>query len=679
MAFLLVWSSLSADLPEQLATLHQSLVNLRTKLTTLQQQLDDLKNKLNPQVIQNSIDDPAPFIKFAVGELNKYGDQHFVIDIEDNSNDFYELGLKLSEKVSAGNAITNIKENLKIIHSDQEAALETFYAAIYLGIPFNNLMKQEDHKNKQNLEEFYKALRNDSATSAEEARFKAMWYGAISEIIKKTTSTKKIDAHLKLIDNATPPSQAELEQLNNIFNSYDPTDKLNKPQHITTWVNNNKATIEDVLKKSATHELNERLIDFLDKNDLSYLHSEAFSGKNGFDVLYAINSYLSSAVENNTDFAHQFFMGIIKIMSTKDIMSPSGQERIKYRHQIMTLCSILLKNHYYESWLIKLMFDLLVRETAPEYVPVFIEAFHFMPKESIHLILAHIHDIDNKDDQEYEITIPNSLEKIKIQNKLRTAGYSKDNLSKIFNKIASLLIDKIAYEKAQEFTLHIIHPQPAQPAPVQPQPAVAHPAVIIEPAKVPGINVQAIEKIHNNYLAWQQQNIATKDDYSKIAQLLNYFIQIKNILPPHDQSYKKTLSDCSNIVEQILKSKDMLEWLIQEAGFIQTNNLFKQLVEFVVWMINEAGQDYFLNNLDRITSNNLDVADASLYMLVQRNNLNAIVYQENLVKHLILGLAGNPNQKKAAQEVFVKIPAMGSIYRRKLATWFRELGGEAAV
>jgi hypothetical protein len=522
MAFLLVWSSLSADLPEQLATLHQSLVNLRTKLTTLQQQLDDLKNKLNPQVIQNSIDDPAPFIKFAIDELNKYGNQHLVIDIENSSHDFYELGSKLGEKVSAENAITNIKGNLKIIHSDQEAALETFYAAIYLGIPFNNLMNQEDYKNKQKLEEFCKALRNDSATSAEEARFKAMWYAAISEIIKKTTSTKKIDAHLKLIDNATPPSQAELEELNNIFNSYDPTDKVNKSQHITTWVNNNKATIEDVLKKSATHKLNELLINFLDKNDLSYLHSESFSGKNGFDVLYAINSYLSSAVENNTDFAHQFFMGIIKIMSTKDIMTPNGQERIKYRHQIMTLCSILLKNHYYESWLIKLMFDLLVRETAPEYVPVFIEAFHFMPEESIHLILAHIHDIDNKDDQEYEITIPNSLEKVKIQNKLRTAAYSRDKFSPIFNEVTSLLIDKIARQKAFEFFLHI--PQAEKP---EIQPVI----IGVEPVEVPGVNVQAIEEIQKDYSTWQQQNIASKDDYSKISQLLKRLYTTQKYTP----------------------------------------------------------------------------------------------------------------------------------------------------
>lgn len=693
MAFLLVWSSLSADLPEKIEQLHQSLTLLRARLTMLQEGLSNLKRALNNEgpAQLNDNDSPSQLYNLAMKMGKQYPNSEDENEVFDNYSFFANFSLKLQEQYATedlkkdfikSEIIQNLAVNLKIISKNWSIATDTFYTAVMLSLTNQDWGFAAGWITLKNLKKFYDEFNQDAITTAHDARFKAAWYDSLGRLFHDKKIHFKVPKKQILDEDSSADELQKLEAELSSFNP-DPGTVGNVWQYVEKWCSTNKDSITSTVSKNITPKLFSIVINFFKSKDISYFKS--FGGAAGDEITNAITYFFSRAIESDISYANALFQEIIEKMNLIKSMNIVGQEKNQIKHQLFYLCFILLKNNYFEPWLMELTLDLLIRNSGSydkngasiEWANAFL---HISEKDIAHL-LQQIFDHEDKKlaNRNHSYTLPDASQ-LELPSNFFDSKFYDDSFRAILSQLATILFQRVAYKKVSECTnfllkQQIIQPQPVQPAPVHPKPAIVN---VAEPAEVPGVNIQAIEEIQKDYPAWQQKNIDTKD-YSYSSKFLNDCLQLKNVLSPHNQAYKKALSNCSDIVKNILKNREMLELLIQEAISVQSKNLFKQLVEFSVWMINEAGQDYFLNNLDRITSNNLDVADASLYMLVQRNNLNAIVYQENLVKHLILGLAGNPNQKKAAQEVFVKIPAMGSIYRRKLATWFRELGGEAAV
>ncbi len=632
-AFLFLWSSLSANLPEQIEQLHHSLIALKTKLSVLKEGLEELKNQLNPHVeinsIQASVEEKSEiFIAKAMNNKGYSYDQFKKNTTNDDRNNnmfLYMLSLMIYSKNLFDN-IDNIESKLQLTNPPDNIK-KLFYAIIYLGIPFGNDTNQEN-KNKVDLAKFCTAL-NNLNTTRQEAFAKAMFFTACKKTLAMANGEKKDEPEEQVKrDDSLDYDIAETLR-SKIFQTYNPSAGDNVIPYRTNWAQTHCATIIDNLNKKINDQLWSIIFNFLQNNDLSYLNDPTFTGQDGRKIFEAIVVFLSDAVLINKNRAHTLLIEIVKQINNETIYSPNGPEREQARSKTITLCAILIKNHYYEKWLLELMFDLLVRKTLKKndyFLPIFINAFILMSDDYVNHMLNYMKNMD-KSEKTYTMNFGNSH--VTIHNKLGTYPISRDSFSIIFNLIASSLIQKIVAKKAADFTNFAEFTRPTE--------------VKLEDTSKPEIKL-----------------IEPKD---KSLKDYSYFLYNLVLLAENKNINKNNFAEGCNIIKTILNSPQKLNWLINETVFGQENQgLFEKFIESTIWIIDPGIQANFPDNYLRITPDTLEVADSPGYALEEMKDTDSHEdkKKKNFVRQLILSATGSDEQKTDAKAILNQIAPLGS-------------------
>ena len=546
--------------------------------------------------------------------------------------------------------IKKIEENLKNVSTDWNLAQNTFYTTIILGMPIDRVGFPKGLPTLENVVRFYNAFNADAAQTDNEARFKQDWYGALERFFFSKTEPKPF--RHELINEK--PSTKEINDLATCLDSFNPHLSNKRVEYVDKWSIDNKDKISSTLSKNITHELFMRVMNFFQTKDISYFRWANSIASNRIDDIFT--QFFCRAVEDNIRYAHDFLNNIIDVVENlkSENFEAIDQEKNQLKHRLFYLCYILLKNNYFEQWLLELTLDLLIRHGFGRYcIDPLSRSFTYISENMVQNLLVKLSMYDkgtNGLDAEYNL--PNG-NKLKIPKSFFDYDKYGESYKLILCSVTSSLFQRAANRKQFEFAHFVSHQEPIKE--------------LSEPDK------QTLDEIAS-------KSAPVADELKSFEDFAKDFSKIEILREIHDNEvYRNALTNLSNIAKKILQSKTHLELLIQEAGSPHTKNLFKQFIEFIIWMMSQADESYFADSYERITPDNLEVADSNFYLLLQRDEDNNITFQENLVKHLILGLTGDAAQQTAAQETFAKIPQLGSIYRQKLNDWFKEFKAKAAA